>query len=235
MINIKNFTFNPFQERTLVVWDDTMEGIILDPGCYDDEEFSSLTHYIESEGIKPVKIILTHGHPDHVYGVAPCIQKYNIPVYMNPADKPMLEATEFVSSFGMKTPDISFDTVDIAENDSITFGNTEFKVIETPGHTPGGVCYYCEKAHLMFTGDTLFAGTIGRTDLPGGDYDKLILSVMDKVMGYDGGTDIIPGHGGDSTIADERTHNPFLQPFNEPEQDMINWNEDGIELDGGLM
>ena len=94
-----------------------------------------------------------------------------------------------------------------------------FKVITTPGHTPGSVCYLNEKYGVMFTGDTLFAGSIGRTDLPMGEYDDLIRSIMDKLMGLDGDTDILPGHGGRSSIGWERTHNPFLEPFNEKEEE----------------
>ncbi len=92
-----------------------------------------------------------------------------------------------------------------------------FQVITTPGHTPGGVSFYSEEERILLTGDTLFAGSIGRTDLPGGEYDDLIVSIMDKLMGLDGDVEILPGHGGVSDIASERTHNPFLQPFNEPD------------------
>ena len=104
-------------------------------------------------------------------------------------------------------------------------------MITTPGHTPGGVCYYDETDKVLLTGDTLFAGAIGRSDLIGGDYDHLIISIMDKLMGLPGDVDVLPGHGRKTTIADERTHNPFLQPFNEPEED-LDWDGEGIEIEG---
>ena len=106
-------------------------------------------------------------------------------------------------------------------------------MITTPGHTPGGVCFYDKADKVVFTGDTLFAGSIGRTDHPGGDYDKLIVSLMDKLMGIPGDVTVFPGHGHNTMISDERTHNPFLQPFNEPDMDHLDWDADGIELHGG--
>ena len=109
-------------------------------------------------------------------------------------------------------------------------GGTSWQVITTPGHSPGSVCYYCASAGVLVSGDTLFAGSIGRTDLDGGDYDALIRSIMDKLMGLPGDTDVIPGHGHPTSIAREAATNPFLIPFNEPDTDW--WKQDGIELDG---
>ena len=114
----------------------------------------------------------------------------------------------------------------------MSFGKTEFTVISSPGHTPGGVCLYDAADKALFTGDTLFAGCIGRTDLPGGDYDQLIVGIMEKLLVLPADVTVFPGHGGTSSIADERTHNPFLQPFNEPDTDQIDWDADGIELRG---
>ena len=116
------------------------------------------------------------------------------------------------------------------EGDEIAFGNTKFSVIETPGHTFGGVCYYCKEEKLLVSGDTLFAGAIGRTDSQWGDYDKLIVAIMEKLMGLDGDVEVIPGHGPVTNIGYERTHNPFLQPFNEPDGDIDN--EDELYIQG---
>jgi len=233
MINIKNFIFNPFSTNCFVVWDSTGKGVIIDPCCYDEREKERLFSYIESNGITPEKILLTHGHFDHIYAVNDCIRKYSIPVYMNEADKYILDIDDkLAANFGIKAPDADFVTIDAADGDIISYGENSFKVITTPGHTPGGVCYYDEANKVIFTGDTLFAGSIGRTDGPGGDYDELITGIMDKIMGIDGDVDVVAGHGGHSSISQERTHNPFLQPFNEPEQDGIDWDADGIELNG---
>ena len=116
-------------------------------------------------------------------------------------------------------PATDIRTTDIADGDMIRFGNTEFEVISTPGHTPGGVCYLDSKDRLLLSGDTLFAGTIGRTDQPGGDYDRLMESIFSRLMCLDGDIDVIPGHGPKTSIAEERVKNPFLQPFNLPEDD----------------
>lgn len=202
------------------MWDETGEGAIVDPGCVTEEEMGEITGLISSEGISPKFIMLTHGHFDHVYGVKALSEAYEIPVYMDPADKVILDNDRLISGrFGMPAPDVSFKFNDLKEGDKLSFGNSSFSVISTPGHTPGGVSFYDEKDKLLFSGDTLFAGSIGRTDNEWGDYDKLIVNVMEKLMGLPGDVTVIPGHGPETDIAFERTHNPFLQPFNEPWED----------------
>ena len=220
MIQIKCFYFNDFRERCTVAWDETGEGVIVDPGCGSEDEKDRLYDFIGKNGIKPVKILLTHGHFDHVLGLTDCAVKYGIPVYMHPADKEILKTDDFFTrTYGFKMPVIDVDTTDMADGDIIRFGDTEFEVICTPGHTPGSVCFLDAKDRLLLSGDTLFAGSIGRTDHPGGDYDRLMESIFGRLMCLDGDIDVIPGHGPQTTIADERTKNPFLQPFNLPEED----------------
>jgi glyoxylase-like metal-dependent hydrolase (beta-lactamase superfamily II) len=107
-------------------------------------------------------------------------------------------------------------TVDVADGDTLTSGGVEWKVIGTPGHTPGGVCYWSQENNLLISGDTLFAGSIGRTDLQGGDYDALMASIKEKLLNLPGETDVLPGHGQPTSIAREGMYNPFLEPFNEP-------------------
>lgn len=232
-LNIKTFVFNPYRENCYVAWNGDGDGVIVDPGCYDPSESERLRSYIQAEKIEVKAIWLTHGHFDHVYGVAEALKTWPVPVYMNAEDKVVVEVgAELASRSGLKAPEIGFDTVDVRDGDVLSFGKTSFKAITTPGHSPGGVCYSDETHGLIFTGDTLFAGAIGRSDLPGGDYDKLIVSVMDKVMGLPGETDVLPGHGPKSTIADERTHNPFLQPWGNPEDEDVNWDDDALEING---
>ncbi len=233
MLKILTFRFNPFEENCSLAWDETGDAVIIDPGFYDADgnEAALLYGKIAENGVRPVMILLTHGHFDHIFGVHECAKKYGIPVYMNQADNYVIQ-NDFSGKFGLRAPDSSFKTLSLEDGQSIRFGNTEFKVITTPGHTPGGVCFYDEKDKVLFSGDTLFAGSIGRTDHPGGDYDKLIVSLMDKVMGLPGDVTVFPGHGRSTSIADERTHNPFLQPFNEPDQENLDWDADGIELHG---
>ena len=162
-----------------------------------------------------------------------CLDTYgNIPVYMHPEDVELIGmAKEMAAPYG-EHPDPAFDAVDAVDGDVIDAVGRKWEVIATPGHTKGGLSFYCRDEKLLFSGDTLFAGSIGRTDLHGGDYGKLIVSIMDKLMGLDGDTTVIPGHGRPTTISDERTHNPFLEPWGEKEQDGIDWDADGIELNG---
>ena len=260
MIHIQDFTFNSFQTRCSVVWDDSLSCAIVDPGCSSDAEISELTSFISSRGLKPVCIMLTHGHFDHVLGVAELAARYdNLPVYMHPADKATLAGNEYFTKwFGAPLP-ASFETVDICEacssegctdgpSDShagnpsvnctdgpsegctdgpdgpkgisvIEVGGLRFKVIETPGHTPGGVSFYEPSEKVLFSGDSLFAGAIGRTDHPGGDYEMLMKSILGKLVTLEGSVTVFPGHGPCTDIAREGMTNPFLLPFNEPYED----------------
>ncbi len=220
MLNIKTFYFNPFEECTILLWDESGAGVIVDPGCHHPVELKEVTDYLERKEIKPEAIWLTHAHLDHIFGVSDLVDLLHIPVFMHPAEAETLAYVKKTSErLGMSKPRTDFRTTPIHEGDKLTFGSVTFSVIETPGHTPGGVCFLDEADRVLVSGDTLFKGTIGRTDLEGGDYDSLIQSVMNKLMGLDGDIEVIPGHGGITDIAYERTHNPFLQPFNEPEED----------------
>ena len=220
MVQVKNFYFNDFRECCSVIWDESGECVIVDPGCNTGDEKSALYDFIAGKGLKPAMILLTHGHFDHVLGLSDCAKKYGIPVYMHPADREILKIDDFFTrTYGFRMPVIDVDTTDIADGDTVRFGNTEFKVIHTPGHTPGCVCYLDEADRLLLSGDTLFAGSIGRTDHPGGDYDRLMESIFTRLMVLDPDITVIPGHGPKTSIADEKMKNPFLQPFNFPEDD----------------
>ena len=220
MIHVEYFTVNAFSERCSVVWDDNGICAFVDPGCGTAEETAAVTSFIEKKGLKPACIMLTHGHFDHVLGVSELSASYGgLPIYMNPADKVTLENNIYFSRMFSAEMPAAFETVDVREGDTVKVGSLCFEVLETPGHTPGGVCYLEHTEKMMFSGDTLFAGSIGRTDLPGGDYDALMKSIFDKLMILDGDIKIIPGHGPSTEIAQERMTNPFLLPFNEPYED----------------
>jgi len=209
--------FNAFQSNCVVIWDNQGKSVIFDPGFFEDEEREQLYSLIKEEKLEPEAILLTHSHFDHIYGVTRLQKDLGIPVYMDPADKYILEVqNEQVRAINLEVPDTTFTTTDVKDGDIITVGELSFKAISTPGHTPGGVCWYDEEDKVIISGDTLFAGCIGRTDLPGGDYEALITSILTKLMRLDGDIDVLPGHGRYTTIADERQKNPFLQPFNEP-------------------
>ncbi len=218
MIHIEDFTFNAFQERCSIVWDENGNCAFVDPGCSSAAELSRLTDFVAAKGLRPVCIMLTHGHFDHVLGVAELSVSFGgvLPIYMNPADKYTLEQNEyFCRFFGAPMP-AAFETADVTEGSVVEVGSLKFEVIETPGHTVGGVCYLERDEKVLFSGDTLFAGAIGRTDHPGGDYDMIMKSILGKLTVLDGEIRVIPGHGPCSDIATEGMTNPFLQPFNEP-------------------
>lgn len=236
-MKIKKFVCNALQENAYVVSSGD-SCVIIDPGFATAEtgafpgepffgehgndagaagELSGLYKYLDSEGLTPEAILLTHSHSDHTLGVAPLVEKFGIPVYS--ASGSFQTPTDAFSCLrpaeaGVQTPEKAIACLQV-EDEGYVAG---FKVIATPGHTPDSVCYYNEAEHVLFTGDTLFAGTIGRTDLPGGDYDREIVSIMEKLIFLPGETDIYPGHGPASTIARERRENPFLEPFNEREE-----------------
>ena len=221
MIELRQQYYNLFRVRCSIAWKERDKAVIVDPGFYDGNEKAHLFALLEAEGVTPCAILLTHGHLDHIYGVKELQDKFGIPVYMSPEDRCVLAGNgASAARFGLRAPDVSFTTEDIHDGDILTFGTMRLEVISTPGHTPGGMCFYDVYDEVLFTGDTLFAGAIGRTDLEFGDYDKEIVSIMEKIMPLDGSVHIVPGHGTGSTIAYERTHNPFLQPFNEPEEEM---------------
>ena len=226
MMHIEYFTFNAFQTRCSVVWDDDKFCALVDPGCESAEETEALADFIISRGLKPVCIMLTHGHFDHIYGVSALSEKFGgLPVYMHKDEKnTMSETNPYVCGmYGLPLPEVSFvegpafkETI---EGDVIEVGSLKFQVLETPGHSRGGLCFLEAEEQVLFSGDTLFAGAIGRTDQPGGDYDQLMKSIFEKLMTLEGPVKVIPGHGPSSDIATERMTNPFLQPFNEPYED----------------
>ena len=228
MIHIEHFTFNAFQERAFVVWDNDGFCVFVDPGFSTDAERNSLTDFVSKKGLKPVCIMLTHAHLDHIFGVAELARTYNIPVYMDEKEKYTLEVCNpfLCRAFGLPMPEtFEIASMELAQEQTseqipvgkvIKVGSLNFEVIETPGHSVGGVCFLERDEKVLFSGDTIFAGAIGRTDHPGGDYDLLMKSIFEQLMCLDGDIAVFPGHGPDTSIADERMTNPFLLPFNEP-------------------
>ncbi|MGM9790890.1 MAG: MBL fold metallo-hydrolase [Candidatus Cryptobacteroides sp.] len=214
MLKIKRFVFNPFQENTYLVDAGDGKCIIVDPGAYDPQEKVALLS--ELRGKEPVAVLLTHGHPDHIAAAGLLQREFGVEVYMHPADA---EVPAHIAGPLAAHLDLNFRTTPVSDGQSLTLAGLECEVIHTPGHSPGGVCYLFKNENVLFSGDTLFRGTIGRSDLYKGEYDDLIRSVMDRIMGLPGCTEVLPGHAGSTTIAEERTENPFLQPFNEPEED----------------
>ena len=222
MLHTRIFQFNPLGTNCTVLWaDGSRTCAIADPGMSSDDGEKELLDFLAKEGLTPEAILLTHGHFDHVWGVERLLAKYPVPVYLHPLDKEILAdgGKSFRGMPSMKMLRHNFPTVDVADGSVVTAGGVSWKVLHTPGHTPGGVCYWSEENSLLLSGDTLFAGSIGRTDLGGGDYDQLMASIKEKLLNLPGETDVSPGHGQPTSIAREGMFNPFLEPFNEPEED----------------
>lgn len=210
MAKIKRFSFNHFGVNCYVVWDESGEGLVIDPGCINDAERGRLVEFIASEGIKPTVVVLTHAHPDHMGGVDFVKKTYDIPLALHSADEELMAvAPTYGASMGFAIPVLTAE-IDLAGQKELRFGGSIAEVIYTPGHSRGGVCLYVASESALFTGDTLFAGSIGRTDLPGGDYDELMESIMQRVLPLGGGVTIYPGHGGESSIGKEVNVNPFI-------------------------
>ena len=211
MIKIDSFTFNPFQENTYVLSDETKDCLIIDPGCYDSFEKDELVSLIENQNLKPVKLLNTHCHVDHVLGNKFIADKYKLQIELNFLEIPLLRAvTEYAPQYGIFCEPSPEPFALLNEGDTIKFGNSELKILFTPGHSPGSICFYHEKEEFIISGDVLFQMSIGRTDLPGGDYNTLIKSIREKLFVLDDEVKVYPGHGPMTTIGFEKKNNPFL-------------------------
>ncbi len=211
-MKVKSFTFNQFQENTFVVYDNTKECLIIDPGCYSEKERTELRTFIMSEGLKPVKLINTHCHIDHVLGNKLVSELWDLELYMHKEDLPVLENVKDISGFfGFENYERSPSPKHfLAQGDTMNFGDSSFDILFTPGHSPGHICLLSKKDGFIIVGDVLFNGSIGRTDLPGGDYDTLIESIKTKLLPLDENTIVYCGHGPSTSIGKEKMNNPFL-------------------------
>lgn len=204
-------TFNPIQENTYVLWDETLEAAIVDAGNSNDRENAALDDFIARHGLRPVMAINTHGHFDHTLGVCHLKERYGIPFALSKKDGFLLENAQTSGSiFGVKIGAMPTIDIDLDETPEIRFGTTVLRVIPTPGHTPGHVAFHEPQAGIVYTGDTLFRESIGRTDLPGGDYSWIMRSILDKLLPLGDGTKVFPGHSEETTIGHETLYNPFV-------------------------
>lgn len=217
---IKIFTFNLFQEHTMVLWEEGKEAcVLIDPGYSSPAEEEQFSGFLERYSLRPEAILLTHGHCDHCYPVAAACRKYRCKAYMSEADRQEMDINLRVSTaLGMGKFEL-FPFTPVKDGETLTPAGWTFEVIETPGHTMGSVCYLMRSEGILFSGDTLFAGTIGRTDFKYSDYDTEIRSILERLMPLDPSTKVYPGHGESTTIGDEAAGNPMLEPFNDPEPD----------------
>lgn len=213
MLNIKTFAFNLLQENTYVVSDDTLDCVIIDCGAYYDDERKALTDYISSQGLKPRHLLATHGHWDHNLGNDTVYKTYGLQVEAAKEDDFIITdiPRNFQSIIGAPLRR-QYPAVGrfFSPDETIRFGHHSLQVLKTPGHSPGSVVFYCAEEHIAFTGDTLFRMSVGRTDFEGGSYEALMNSLANVLAKLPSETVILPGHGPQSTIADELRYNPYL-------------------------
>ncbi len=212
MIKIAQFTFNAFQENSYVLFDETKECVIIDPGCYEEAECIELQDFIEEHGLKVVKLLNTHCHIDHVLGNAFVKEKYGVKLYIHQQDELTLETvSSYARMYGFPLYQGAKADEYLKEGDVVTFGNSELDVLFTPGHAPGHIVFINEEQKFCINGDVLFHRSIGRTDLPGGNHETLIQSIRKKMFTLDNDMVIFTGHGPSTTIGEEKRENPFLQ------------------------
>jgi hydroxyacylglutathione hydrolase len=211
MLSIKSFTFGPFQENMFLLFDESNECAIIDPGCYNTKEQQILKNYIEEKNLKPVLLLNTHCHVDHVAGNRFVHDTYGLFPIIHKDDLFVLQSQEQVC----KAYDLDFDPSPmpkefIADGDIVTFGKNKLNVLFTPGHAPGHVVFYNPENKFVINGDVLFSGSIGRTDLPLGNYDTLEHSIRTKMYTLPNDTVVHCGHGPATTIGQEKKSNPFV-------------------------
>lgn len=212
-MKIAKFEFNPFAENTYLLWDEnTRDAVLIDPGCYTPAEQQQLARFIEKNELKIKHLLATHLHLDHAFGIPWAVRTYGTGLSANPADEFLLQGMEAqATAFGCTLPD---QPVPIAhpldEGDLIHVGNHTLRVLLVPGHSPGSLVFYSPEEKIAIGGDVLFLSSIGRTDLPGGNYKTLVKSIDEKLFTLPDDTRILPGHGPETTVGFERQHNPYL-------------------------
>lgn len=211
MLYTQSFVFNAFQENTYIIYNDKKECWIVDPGMYDASELSSFFSYIEANELIPQAIINTHTHLDHIFGVPAILNKYNIKFGIHEKDKPVLDgAAGSAMLFGFDFRNVPQPDFYIKENEPLQLGDDDIEVKLVPGHSPGSIVFYYSPGNWAISGDALFSGSIGRTDLPGGNHDQLITSIKTELFSLPDNTTVLSGHGPSTTIGTEKATNPFL-------------------------
>ncbi|MCC9136328.1 MBL fold metallo-hydrolase [Pontibacter silvestris] len=205
-------TFNPFQENTYLLHDDTNECIVVDPGCYEQHEREQLKKYIEDNSLKVTRLLNTHCHIDHVLGNKFVAATCKVGLEIHPEDEQTLRSVQvYAPAYGFPLYQEELPASFLKEGDVVKFGNTKLQIFFTPGHAPGHVVFYNEQEKIVVGGDVLFKNSIGRTDLPGGDFDTLIKSIRTKLFTLPDEVTVYPGHGPETTIGYEKKYNPFLR------------------------
>jgi hydroxyacylglutathione hydrolase len=211
VIRIVSFTFNLFEENTYILYDETKECAIIDPGCHSLEEKKALADFISEHQLKPVRLLLTHTHIDHIFGNNFICGKYGLKPEVNELELPMLDNAKMIGQmYGIEVEPSPQAETFLKEGDTVRFGSSELEMLFTPGHSRGSICFYNKEEKFVIAGDVLFKESIGRADLPGGDYNTLIKSIREKLFSLSDDYKVYPGHGPSTIIGHERKHNPFL-------------------------
>lgn len=211
MLTVHHFEFSPITENTYILFNEARECLIIDPGCYDQREEIQLKSYITDNHLQPRMLLNTHCHLDHVFGNRFVSETWNLELHLHPDEKIVLDyAPEAGRRWNLPFENYQGPLKFIRSGDRITLGEDELVVIEAPGHSPGHICFYCEKQEFIIGGDVLFRNSIGRTDLPGGNHAQLLKSIRTQLFTLPDTVRVYPGHGVSTTIGYEKRHNPFL-------------------------
>lgn len=214
MITVKRFTCNVLAENCYVVSDESHEAVIIDCGVMYQEEGIAITQYIRDNGLHPLHLLCTHGHFDHCMGNGLIYREFGLKPEAHTGDQFLMETMQQQTTdilgvaLPMEVPPVGRYLTD---KDAITFGSHTLRILHTPGHTPGGVTYYCKEEGIAFSGDTLFRMSIGRTDFDGGSYEQIVHSLREVLAVLPPDTKVYPGHGPETTIADEIRYNPYMK------------------------
>lgn len=211
-MDIKIFVNNPWEENTVILYDGAKEAAVIDCGCFSEAERGAVRSFLTEKGLKPVVLLNTHLHPDHIFGNGFMKEAYGLETRAGEEDDFLIRhAVEYAAMLGItgiaQPPEVGKF---LKDGDIIRFGESELEVIAVPGHSPGGLCFYSKKDKLLIAGDVLFAGSVGRSDLPGGDGARLLEAIRTRLFVLDGDVRVIPGHGPATTIEKEKRYNPFF-------------------------
>ena len=211
MLHIKVFTFNPIQENTYLIYNDALNAIIVDPGFYFSSEQRIFQEFVEEKQLKPIQLVNTHCHLDHVFGNKWVNEHYHLDLWTHKDELPLLElAPESGKQWGLPFENFKGKVHLLKEGDKVWLDEAAFEVLEIPGHSPGSICLYNAPQKILIAGDALFRESIGRTDLPGGNHNSLIKNIKEKLLTLPDDTVVYSGHGPATTIGHEIKYNPFL-------------------------
>jgi len=214
MLSVKSFTFNPVQENTYVLYNEAGHCCIIDPGCYFRQERDQLASFIEMTKLQPVLLLNTHCHLDHIFGNKWCAEKWSLALHIHEKEKSVLDfGPQSGEMWQMPFDNYEGELIWLKEGTSIMIGNDELEIRFTPGHSPGSVIFYHEPGSFVIGGDVLFNGSIGRTDLPGGDFKILFNSIQTQLFTLPDDTKVYSGHGPMTTVGNEKMNNPFVKLY----------------------